>query len=60
MDKLAIIEQCIQNDKMAIVELNYHLNKLYEMRSNELEENGIDPLDWEASVEQFLKRDLPL
>lgn len=51
MNKLVVIEQCIQNDLAAIKELEYHLNKLYEMRASELAKQ-----EWEKAV----KEDFPL
>lgn len=47
MNKLVVIEQCIQNDLAAIKELEYHLNKLYEMRASELAKE-----EWEKALKE--------
>lgn len=51
--KLAVLEQCIQNDKLAIKELEFHLKKLYEMRDRQLEIEGIDKTEWEKAIKEI-------
>lgn len=52
-NKLAFIEQCIQNDINAIIELENHLKRLYEMRDAELKLEGIDKEEWIKEVEEL-------